>query len=595
MISKLRLSQLNAQLQQFKDDNDALLKTVGRVETERNEGLKRLEEKECALEELEARLKNLSCEKAELQSELDQKNENLAAAKERADSTSECLDEIKNKLWSLTLESESHTEENSRLIADLSIKTVAYEKAQTEVDHLNHTIQELRSKIDFQNKEQRESTQRCLDLELEISECKNDLQEARASFAELQTSFNLKEERQSAKIASLTRELETNKCSHESEIAKLEAERVQANQHHQCEIVGLQEQLDNWENISRNYEAEQNKNLEDILTLQGELGELTRDFDNCKADRAILLKQVEVGQEFELKFEELLEENAELQLNLHDTREQMKELVEQQVTYEDELEEHFEALMRNVEDLDEAKAKLSQLETERDALVNDLQSSKEENQAVEAELQKRINQEIGSAVVGLIKKDASEEKYNRLKSSAQKQEKAFYQKMEALNRKIKEEEMRFKQIIADRDVLLKYKDDEIARLRKCELEEKRIHEKELRELKKALESATSELKAQTRRNNNLSTRDELVVKVDDAIIDEFNAEKNVLVEQNENLQQSLSETERMLSSTMGHNNHLQKIKYTERLCSENSKFRKKNAELEREVKRLNAKLKVLTN
>jgi hypothetical protein len=98
-------------------------------------------------------------------------------------------------------------------------------------------------------------------------------------------------------------------------------------------------------------------------------------------------------------------------------------------------------------------------------LVNDLQSSKEENQAVEAELQKRINQEIGSAVVGLIKKDASEEKYNRLKSSAQKQEKAFYQKMEALNRKIKEEEMRFKQIIADRDVLLKYKDDEIARLR----------------------------------------------------------------------------------------------------------------------------------
>ena len=98
-------------------------------------------------------------------------------------------------------------------------------------------------------------------------------------------------------------------------------------------------------------------------------------------------------------------------------------------------------------------------------MVNDLQSSKEENQAVEAELQKRINQEIGSAVVGLIKKDASEEKYNRLKSSAQKQEKAFYQKMEALNRKIKEEEMRFKQIIADRDVLLKYKDDEIARLR----------------------------------------------------------------------------------------------------------------------------------
>ena len=97
--------------------------------------------------------------------------------------------------------------------------------------------------------------------------------------------------------------------------------------------------------------------------------------------------------------------------------------------------------------------------------MNDLQSSKEENQAVEAELQKRINQEIGSAVVGLIKKDASEEKYNRLKSSAQKQEKAFYQKMEALNRKIKEEEMRFKQIIADRDVLLKYKDDEIARLR----------------------------------------------------------------------------------------------------------------------------------
>lgn len=97
--------------------------------------------------------------------------------------------------------------------------------------------------------------------------------------------------------------------------------------------------------------------------------------------------------------------------------------------------------------------------------MNDLQSSKEENQAVEAELQKRINQKIGSAVVGLIKKDASEEKYSRLKSSAQKQEKAFYQKMEALNRKIKEEEMRFKKIIADRDVLLKYKDDEISRLR----------------------------------------------------------------------------------------------------------------------------------
>ena len=162
MISKQRLSQLNAQLQQFKDDNDALLKTVGRVEIERNEGLKRLEEKECALEELEARLKNLACGKAQLQSELDEKNKNFATAKERADSTSEALDEIKSKLSALTLESESHTEENSRLIADLSIKTVAYEKAQTEVDHLNSVIQELRSKIDFQNKEQRESTQRCL-------------------------------------------------------------------------------------------------------------------------------------------------------------------------------------------------------------------------------------------------------------------------------------------------------------------------------------------------------------------------------------------------------------------------------------------------
>ncbi|CBY14113.1 unnamed protein product [Oikopleura dioica] len=539
MIPKQRLNQLNVQVQQFKDDNDALLKTLGEVEKERNESLKRLEEKESALGELEARLKALVCEKEKLQSELDANNDNLAAAKERADSNSEALDDIKSKFSALTLDSESQTEENSRLIADLSIKTVAFQKAQAEVDHLERVILELRSKIDFQNKEQRESTQRCLDLELEISECKNDLQEARVSFGELQRNFTHKEEKQNAKIASLRRELETNKCSHETEIAKLEAERVQANHHHQCEIVGLQEQLDNWENISRNYQAEQKKNLEDILILQEELGELTRDFDNCKADRAILLKQVEVGQEFELKFEELLEENAELQLNLHDTREQMKELVEQQVTYEDELEEHFEALMRNVEDLDEAKAKLSQLETERDALVHDLKSSKEDNQVIEAQLQKRINQVTDSAVAGLIKKDASDEKYNRLKSSAQKQEKAFYQKMEALNHKIKEEERRFKQIIADRDVLLKYKDDEISRLRKCDIEEKRVHEKEVKELKNALESAKTELKAQTRRNNNVSIRDELVVKVDDAIIDEFNAEKNVLVEQNENLQQEL--------------------------------------------------------
>jgi len=98
-------------------------------------------------------------------------------------------------------------------------------------------------------------------------------------------------------------------------------------------------------------------------------------------------------------------------------------------------------------------------------LVHDLKSSKEDNQVIEAQLQKRINQVTDSAVAGLIKKDASDEKYNRLKSSAQKQEKAFYQKMEALNHKIKEEERRFKQIIADRDVLLKYKDDEISRLR----------------------------------------------------------------------------------------------------------------------------------
>ena len=79
----------------------------------------------------------------------------------------------------------------------------------------------------------------------------------------------------------------------------------------------------------------------------------------------------------------------------------------------------------------------------------------------------------------------------------------------------------------------------IITFQKCDIEEKRVHEKEVKELKNALESAKTELKAQTRRNNNVSIRDELVVKVDDAIIDEFNAEKNVLVEQNENLQQEL--------------------------------------------------------
>ena len=46
---------------------------------------------------------------------------------------------------------------------------------------------------------------------------------------------------------------------------------------------------------------------------------------------------------------------------------------------------------------------------------------------------------------------------------------------------------------------------------------------------------------------------------------------------------------------MGHTNHLQKIKYTERLRQENTNFREKNAELERQVKKLNARIKVLTN
>ena len=166
MISKQRLSQLNVQVQRFKNDNDALMKTLGKVETQRNESWKKLEEKTSTLEELEAKLKSLVCEKEQLQSELDMRNVNLAAAKERVDSTSEALDEIKGKFSALTLDSESQTEENSRLIADLSIKTVAYEKAQIEVDHLNRTIEELRSKIDFQHKEQRESTQRCLGNEL---------------------------------------------------------------------------------------------------------------------------------------------------------------------------------------------------------------------------------------------------------------------------------------------------------------------------------------------------------------------------------------------------------------------------------------------
>ena len=188
-----------------------------------------------------------------------------------------------------------------------------------------------------------------IDLELEITECKIDLQNARQSFAELETDYSIKDQKRTATIESLKRELETEKCKYETQVAKLESDRVRDAEQHQCEVVALQTQLDNWEDISRNYETEQEKNLADIVALQEELGVLTKDFENCKADRAILMKQVEVGNEFELKCEALLEENAELQLNLHDTREQMKELVEQQVTYEDELEEHFEALMRNVE------------------------------------------------------------------------------------------------------------------------------------------------------------------------------------------------------------------------------------------------------
>ena len=66
---------------------------------------------------------------------------------------------------------------------------------------------------------------------------------------------------------------------------------------------------------------------------------------------------------------------------------------------------------------------------------------------------------------------------------------------------------------------------------------------EVKELKLALEHAREELtslnQAQTQRNNNILAREELAIKVDDAIIEEFNAEKNVLVEQNQNLQKEL--------------------------------------------------------
>ena len=66
-----------------------------------------------------------------------------------------------------------------------------------------------------------------------------------------------------------------------------------------------------------------------------------------------------------------------------------------------------------------------------------------------------------------------------------------------------------------------------------------MHEMEVKELKLALENARAELDLQTQRNNNFAARDELATKVDDAIIEEFNAEKNVLVEQNQNLQKEL--------------------------------------------------------
>ena len=56
---------------------------------------------------------------------------------------------------------------------------------------------------------------------------------------------------------------------------------------------------------------------------------------------------------------------------------------------------------------------------------------------------------------------------------------------------------------------------------------------------------------------------------------------------------SLTETEKKIAATMGHQNHLQKIRYLDKLKDENHKFREENLRLNRELSRSAAKIRQL--
>ena len=57
--------------------------------------------------------------------------------------------------------------------------------------------------------------------------------------------------------------------------------------------------------------------------------------------------------------------------------------------------------------------------------------------------------------------------------------------------------------------------------------------------------------------------------------------------------QSLTESEKKIAATMGHQNHLQKIRYLDKLKDENHKSREENLRLNRELSRNAARIRQL--